>query len=81
MPISADATPVTRQLLAGREYEVEATGGTLEIETQKNGAPHSEGVVGDGERFRLLIGQDYRWIDVTFTPSGAGVDWSYSRVK
>ena len=81
MPISTGTTPVVKRLQSGKEYAVQATGGTLEIEVQRNGALYPEGSVFSGDRSRLCIAHDSSEVDVTFTPSAAGVDWSVTVVR
>lgn len=80
MPISTDTNTVIMHLQSGGEYVIQATGGTITIEVDRNGADYTEGVVADGERKRLNIPYDQKKVPVKFTPSGAGVDWSVSPV-
>lgn len=81
MPISADTTPVVRSLQGGREYLVRATGGSVEVSVDYDGDAQVEGSAADGETLRLEIATDERWADVTFTPSGAGVNWSVTKTR
>jgi len=81
MPISTDTTPVVKRLQSGKEYAVQATGGTLEVKVERNGALYPEGAIYSGDRLRLCVAHDNSEVDVTFVPSAAGVDWSVTVVR
>lgn len=81
MPISTGTTPVVKRLQSGKEYAIQATGGTLEIKVERNGALYPEGAVYSGDRLRLCVAHDNSEVDVTFVPAAAGVDWSVTVVR
>jgi hypothetical protein len=81
MPISTGTTPVVKKLQSGKEYAIQATGGSLNVQVVRNGSLYSEGSVADGERLRLCIAHDNSEVDVTFTPSASGVDWAVTVVR
>ena len=81
MPISTGTTPVVKKLQSGKEYAIQATGGSLNVQVVRNGSLYSEGVVLNNERLRLCVAHDNSEVDVTFTPSASGVDWAVTVVR